>query len=115
MQGGQVDHSSHLPIPVATSSGEAEYISAATACMRASHLQMIILYDLRHLCTASYDEDKLNEKPARIIIDNEAVIYMSKYNMDTVGNIHVARHFHYVRQGTMLREYKFECIRSKFQ
>ena len=35
MQGGPVDHSSHLPIPVAMSSGEAEYISAATACMRA--------------------------------------------------------------------------------
>ena len=37
VQGGPVDHSSHLPIPVAMSSGEAEYIAAATACTRASH------------------------------------------------------------------------------
>ena len=37
-QGGAVDYGSHLPVPVAMSSGEAEYISAAVACMRASHL-----------------------------------------------------------------------------
>ena len=115
MQGGPVDHSSHLPIPVATSSGEAEYISAATACMRASHLQMIILYDLRHLCTASYDEDKLNEKPARIIIDNEAAICMAKCNKDTAGNRHVARCFHYVRHSTVRKEHKFEWISLKYQ
>ena len=41
MKGGPVVHSSHLPISVAMSSSEAEYISAAAACtMRASHLQM---------------------------------------------------------------------------
>ena len=40
VQSGPVDHSSHLPIPVAMSSGEAEYIAAATACMRTSHLLM---------------------------------------------------------------------------
>ena len=45
MQGGPVNHSSHLPVLVAMSSGEAEYISAAV-CMRASHLRMSI-YDLR--------------------------------------------------------------------
>ena len=41
MQGGPVDHSSHLLIPVAMSSGEAKYISAAVACMRAGHLRML--------------------------------------------------------------------------
>ena len=114
MQGGPVDHSSHLPIPVAMSSGEAEYISAATACMRASHLRMLI-YDLKHLSTTNYDGDKLNEKPARIIIDNEAAICMAKCNKDTAGNRHVARRFHYVRQGTVLKEHKFEWISSKYQ
>ena len=34
-QGGAVDYGSHLPVPVAMSSGEAEYISAAVACMMA--------------------------------------------------------------------------------
>ena len=95
------------------SSGEAEYIPAATACMRASHLQMLI-YDLKYLCTVEYDEDKLNQKPAKIIIDNEAAIYMAKCNKDTAGNRHVARCFHYVRQGTVLKEHKFEWISSKF-
>ena len=114
MQGGPVDHSSHLPIPVAMSSGEAEYISAATACMRASHLRMLT-YDLKYLCTESYDGDKLNQKPARIIIDNEAAICMAKCNKDTAGNRHVARRFHYVRQGSVLKEHKFEWISSKYQ
>ena len=95
-------------------SGEAEYISAATTCMRASHLQMLI-YDLKHLCTAEYDGDKLNQKPAKIIIDNVTAICMAKCNKDTAGNMHVARCFHYVRQGTMLKEHKFEWISSKFQ
>ena len=31
-QGGAIDYGSHLPVPVAMSSGEAEYISAAVAC-----------------------------------------------------------------------------------
>ena len=39
IQGGAVDYGSHLPVPVAMSSGEAEYISAAIAYMRANHLQ----------------------------------------------------------------------------
>ena len=44
VQGGPVDNSSHLPIPVAMSSGEAKYIAASNACMRASHLHMLTCY-----------------------------------------------------------------------
>ena len=40
-QVGAIDYGSHLPIPVAMSSGEAEYISAAVACMKASHIRML--------------------------------------------------------------------------
>ena len=57
----------------------------------------------------------LNYEPDRIIIDNEAAICMAKCNKDTAGNRHVARRFHYVRQGTALKEHKFEWISSKFQ
>ncbi len=43
-------------------------------------------------------------------------ICMAKCNKDTAGNRHVARCFHHVRQGsTVLKEQKFEWIRSKFQ
>ena len=71
MQGGSVDHSSHLPISVAMSSAEAEYISAAAACMRTSRPRMLI-YDLKDICTTEYNGDKLNQKPVKIIIGNEA-------------------------------------------
>ena len=49
------------------SSGEAEYISAAVACMRASHLRMLI-NDLRFMGSENYNHDVVNLKLARIII-----------------------------------------------
>ena len=113
-QGGAVDYGSHLPVPVAMSSGEAEYISAAVACMRANHLRMLI-YDLKFLGSDTYDADNLEYEPARIIIDNEAAIAMAKCNKDTAGNRHVARRYHYVRQGTAMKEHAFEWIGTKYQ
>ncbi len=41
-QVGDVDYGSHLPVPVAMSSSEAECIYAAVAYMRASHLRTLI-------------------------------------------------------------------------
>ena len=113
-QGGAVDYGSHLPVPVAMSSGEAEYISAAVACMRASHLRMLI-YDLKFLGSDTYDANNLKYEPAKIIIDNEAAIAMAKCNKDTAGNRHVARRYHYVRQGTAMKEHVFEWIGTKYQ
>ena len=114
MQGGPVDHSSHLQIPVAMSSGEAEYISVAVACMRASHLWMLT-YDLKYFGTPKYDGDNPDYELGKIIIDNEAAICMAKYNKDTAGNRHVAQRYDYVRQGTALKEHEFEWIGTKFQ
>ena len=114
IQAGAVDYTSHLPVPVAMSSGEAEYISAAVACMRASHIRMLI-YDLKFLGTKEYDSDEPIYEPATIIIDNEAAISMAKCNKDTAGNRHVARQYHYVQQGTALNEHKFEWIGTKYQ
>ena len=54
IQGGAVDYRSHPPVPVAKSSGEAEYISTAVACMRPSHLRKLIYY-LKFLCSEDYD------------------------------------------------------------
>ena len=113
-QAGAVDYGSHLPVPVAMSSGEAEYISAAVACMKASHIRMLE-YDFKHLGAQSYDLNNPSCEPSKIIIDNEAAIAMSKCNKDTAGNRHVARRYHYVRQGTSLNEHKFKWIGTKFQ
>ena len=111
-QAGAVDYGSHLPVTVAMSSGEAEYISAAVACMKASHIKMLE-YDFRHLGTQSYNLENPICEPSRIIIDNEAAIAMSKCNKDTAGNRHVARRYHYECQGTSLNEHKFKWISSK--
>ena len=88
------------------SSGEAEYISAAVACMRTSHI-MTLVYDLKFLGTNIYNSNKPNYEPATIIIDNEATMSMDTCNKDTAGNRHVAQRYHYVRQGTALNEHKF--------
>ena len=96
------------------SSGEAEYIAAAVACMRASHIRMLT-YDLRNLGSTTYDPNKPECEPSRIIIDNEAAIAMAKCNKDTAGNRNVARRYHYVRQGTTLKEHEFEWISTKYQ
>ena len=50
-----------------------------------------------------------------MIIDNQAAICMANCNKDTAGNRHVACRFHYVRQGTALKEHKFEWIGTKYQ
>ena len=114
IQGGTVDYGSHLPVPVAMSSGEAEYIAAAVACMKASHIRMLV-YDLRNLGSEDYNEKDVDAEPARVIIDNEAAICMAKCNKDTAGNRHVVRRFHYVRQGTVLKEHTFDWISTKHQ
>lgn len=113
-QGGSTYYGSHIPVPVVMSSVEAEYISAAVACMRASHLRMLT-YDLRSMGCYHYDQDIVKLEPDRIIIYNEATICMAKCNKDTAGNCHVAKRYHYVQQGTALQEHKFEWIRTKHQ
>ena len=114
IQAGAVDYSSHLPIHVAMSSREAEYISAAVACMRASHIRTLV-YNLKFLGKKEYNSDEPVYEPVTIIIDNKAAISMAKCNKDTAGNHHVARRYHYVRQGTALNKHKFEWIGTKFR
>ena len=67
------------------SSGEAEYISTAVACMRASYIRMLIS-DLKFLGIKEYDSNEHDYELATIIIDNEAAISMVTCNKDTAGN-----------------------------
>ena len=55
--GGSIDHMSHLPIPVALSSEEAEYLAASVACTAAQHIRMLN-YDLYHLMEEDYELEK---------------------------------------------------------
>ena len=96
------------------SSGEAEYIAAAVACMRASHLRMLG-YDFEFLGCTEVGIDITNYEPAHVIIDNEAAIAMGSCNKDTAGNRPEDRKYHYVRQETMLKGYIFHWITTKYQ
>ena len=68
----------------------------------------MLVYDLKVLGSITYDANNLTYEPARIIIDNEAAIAMDKCNKDIAGNHHVAKRYHYVRQGTAMKEHVFE-------
>ena len=89
IQAGAVDYGSYLPVPVVMSSGDAEYISAAVACIHASHMRMLI-YDLKFLGTKEYNRNEPVDESDTIIIDNEAAISMVTCNKDTAGNCHIA-------------------------
>ena len=75
----------------------------------------MLVYDLKFLGSSTYDADNLTYETAHIIIDNEAAIVIAKCNKDTAGNHHVARRYHYVRQGTAMKEHVFEWIGTKYQ
>lgn len=81
--GGAEDYGSRLPISIATSSGEAEYTTAAVACMRASHLRMLS-YDFDFLGRDDYDPYHIKYDPTMIITDNEATMAISSCKKDTV-------------------------------
>ena len=82
--------------------------------MRASHLRMLG-YDIEKMGAEDYDPMNIKYDASFIIIDNEAAKSMSECNKDTPGNRHVARRYHYVRQGTLMREHKFHWISTKYQ
>ena len=98
-QGGAIEWIRSVPVPVAMSSAEAEYMAACSACMAISHLQMLI-YDLEYLGSEQYVPDgTYAQVPNILLVDNEATVSMSKNYKPTKKNRHIARRFHYVRQG----------------
>ena len=94
------------------SSGEAEYIASAVVYMTTSHLRMLG-YDIQHMGENDYNPMDIKYGPSYIIIGNEAAKCMLEYNKDIAGNRHIARRYHYVRQGTLLNEHKFKWISTK--
>ena len=112
IQGGAVDYGSHLPVSVAMSSGEAEYIASAVACMRSRHLRMLG-YDIEHMGKIDYNPMEIKYDPSYIIIDNEAAKCTSECNKNTAGNRHVARRYHYVRQGSLFKKTQIQMERHK--
>ena len=99
VQGGIVDAQSTMPVPVALSSAEAEYMGACNLGAMLCHLREM-QYDLEFLGTESYDiNGNTASIPAIILVDNQATIRMSKNYKVTSKNRHISRRWHFVRRG----------------
>ena len=83
-QGGVVDANSMLQIPIAMSSCEAEVMASCSGCMAAAHIHML-LYDMKHLGTKTYDAKKLTlpNPPTVIMVDNKAAVRGTRSKIDT--------------------------------
>ena len=103
-QAGAVDYGSYLPVPVAMSSGEAEYISGTVVCVKARHITRMLQYVFKHLGFQSHNLCNPIYEPSRIIVDNEAAIAILKCNKATAGDRHVARRHHYIHQDTSFNQ-----------
>jgi hypothetical protein len=99
-QGGLIAASSSIPRPVAMSSAEAEYMAACAACMSASIVQSLV-YEMRYLGTSEYKiiDDNIKFQPVILCVDNAAAVAMSESLKLTKKTRHIARHFHFVREG----------------
>ena len=99
VQGGIVDAQSVMPVPVALSSAEAEYMGACNAGSMICHLREL-MYDFDFLGTKEYQEDgNTKQVPTIILVDNQATVRMSKNYKVTSKNRHIARRWHFVRRG----------------
>ncbi len=100
VQGGLIDAQSTLPVPVALSSAEAEYMGACNLGAMVCHLRDL-MYEFEFLGTNDYDENngKTKEPPTVLLIDNQATVAMSKNYKVTSKNRHVGRRWHFVRRG----------------
>ena len=103
-QGGIVDANSMLQIPIAMSSCEAEVMASCSGCMAAAHVHML-LYDMKHLGTKTYDAKKLTlpNPPTVIMVDNKAAVQMSLNGKLTKHTRHISRRFHYVKEGSKMK------------
>jgi hypothetical protein len=115
-QGAVIAANSHVPIPVAMSSAEAEYMSACAAAMTSAVIRML-LYDMRYLGTNEY---KLYDHPIRfppviLCVDNAATVAMSNSPKLTKKTRHIARHYHYVRDGVQRKQHTIQWIPKTIQ
>ena len=99
VQGGIIDAQSTMPVPVALSSPEAEYMGACNLGAMVCHLRDL-LYEFDYLGTPMYKVDETSPKvPSLLLIDNQATVRMSKNYKVTAKNRHIARRWHFVRRG----------------
>jgi hypothetical protein len=115
IQGGLVEAQSTLPVPVAMSSAEAEYMGACNSGTMIVHLRQL-LYEFKYLGTPEYEIDGMFGKtPSIILTDNQATVKMSKNYKVTAKNRHVGRRWHFVRRGTKANLFDLKWIKGDDQ
>jgi len=115
IQGGLIDAQSTLPVPVALSSAEAEYMGACGLGAMICHLREL-QYEFEALGTKEYDENKLNaDVPSILLIDNQATVRMSKNYKLTKKNRHIRRRWHFVRYGVQQKLFTLKWIKAEDQ
>ena len=115
VQGGIIDAQSTMPVPVALSSAEAEYMGACNLGAMICHLRDLT-YEFEKLGTPEYNiEGRTKEVPSVLLIDNQATVRMSKNYKVTSKNRHVGRRWHFVRQGVKDKLFTLNWIPAEDQ
>ena len=91
-QGGPIDHGTHVPVPVAQSSAESEYITACTAGMDLAHFSMLI-HEL-----LNKDPDIVPEEAPLFVLDSEFALCIAKNVKDTKHTRHIARRMNFCKE-----------------
>ena len=115
IQGGIVEAQSTMPVPVALSSAEAEYMGACNCGAMISYLREL-MYEFEFLGTSKYDIDGVfGNTPTILLIDNQATVRMSENYKVSQKNRHVGRRYHFVRRGVQGGLFKLIWIPAKDQ
>ena len=110
LNGNIVDAQSTLPVPVALSTAEAEYMGACGLGAMVCHIGDLC-YDLRFLGTNEYTENgTFGDTPSLLLIDNQATVQMSKNYKLTKKNRHIRQRWHFVRYGVQEGLFKIVWI-----
>ena len=99
-QGGQIDHGTHVPGPVAQSSAESEYNAACTAGMALAHFRMLVHELLNE------DLEMFPKEAPLIVLDRKSAMCMAKNGRYTKHTRHIARRMHFVRNGEKCKMHK---------
>ena len=111
--GGAVDWGTNVPVPVAMSSGESEYLGTANCCMIAAYFRML-MYDTIHLGTEEHSVESMDEAPSSLVVmDSQAAIWMAAADRDTQRTRHISRRFHFVREGVARQQHSLVWIGTK--
>ena len=104
-----------MPVPIAMSSAEAEYMSACNLCMKLAHLRMLV-YDIENMGSPNFDtKERDPETPTVALNDKQATVSMAKSKKVTSKNRHIRRREHYVRQGQERGEHNLNWLPAEFQ